>query len=278
MPSSVSPKGAVIAAHRLGKVYGESADATEAVHDLTFEIDEGEFVCLCGPSGCGKTTLLRCMSGLQRPTEGEVVLDGSVIEGPPRDMALVFQDYSRSLMPWMRVAGNVGFPLHHRGVGNEERRRLVTEALCSVGLDGLEDRYPWQLSGGMQQRVAIARALAYQPRILLMDEPFASVDAQTRADLEDLILDVKRQYEMTVLFVTHDVDEAVYLADRVIVLSPRPASVAEIVDVDLPSPRDQVTSREVPAFARLRSHVFSAIMRREADGPKPRHTAPPPGD
>ena len=170
-------------------------------------------------------------------------------------MALVFQEYSRSLLPWMSVRGNVVMPLRHKKLEKAEAARLVEEAVDAVGLTDFIDRYPWQLSGGMQQRVAIARALAYQPEILLMDEPFASVDAQTRGDLEDLILQVRDRYDMTILFVTHDIDESVYLSDRIVVLSPSPTEVREILDVSLPHPRDQVETKELPgvrAAARAR--------------------------
>ena len=170
-------------------------------------------MCVVGPSGCGKTTLLKCISGLLEPTRGASV----ALDGPRDKLALVFQEYSRSLFPWMNVRQNVAFPLRRKKQGAGAGRRGV--AGRSVGLEGAMDRYPWQLSGGMQQRVAIARALAYQPSILLMDEPFASVDAQTRADLEDLVLEVRRQYDVTILFVTHDIDESVYLSDRIVVLT-----------------------------------------------------------
>ena len=241
----------------LEKRYGE----VHAVGDLSFDVAAGELVCVVGPSGCGKTTLLKCVAGLLEPTAGTVVLDGEPVVGPPDTMALVFQDYSRSLFPWMTVRQNVAFPLRAKRRQKAETARLVDGALASVGLTEALDRYPWQLSGGMQQRVAIARALAYQPRILLMDEPFASVDAQTRADLEDLVLDVRRQYEVTVVFVTHDIDEAVYLSDRIIVLSPSPTEVREVLDVGLPRPRDQVATKELPEFAHLRAHVWRTIKR-----------------
>jgi len=201
------------------------------------------------------------MSGLLAPTAGRVLLDDSEVTGPPEEMALVFQEYSRSLMPWLSVRDNVELPLRHKKLAKPERARLVEEAVEAVGLEGNLDRYPWQLSGGMQQRVAIARALAYQPRILLMDEPFASVDAQTRADLEDLVLAVRRQYEVTIVFVTHDIDEAVYLSDRVVVLTPSPTRVQEVLEVSLPHPRDQVETKELPEFARLRAHVWRSIKR-----------------
>src|SRR5262245_13356755 len=199
----------------LGKTYGSGETATHAVGDVTFEVEDGEFVCVVGPSGCGKTTLLKCVAGLLRPTRGEVVLRGERVASPPEEMALVFQEYTRSLMPWTAVRNNVLLPLRQQMLQRPQRARLVEESVESVGLTRFLDRYPWQLSGGMQQRVAIARALAYQPSILLMDEPFASVDAQTRGDLEDLVLRLRDAYGITILFVTHDIDESVYLADRV---------------------------------------------------------------
>ena len=250
----------------LGKTYGEGETATHAIGDVSFELAEREFVCVVGPSGCGKTTLLKCMSGLLEPSRGEVLLRGRRIEGTPPEMALVFQDYSRSLLPWLSVRGNVNLPLRHKKLAKAESARLVEDAVEAVGLTQFLDRYPWQLSGGMQQRVAIARALAYQPEILLMDEPFASVDAQTRGDLEDLILQVRDRYDMTILFVTHDIDESVYLSDRIVVLTPSPTEVREILDVSLPRPRDQVETKEQPEFAHLRAHVYRLIKRREQAG------------
>jgi NitT/TauT family transport system ATP-binding protein len=236
----------------LSKSYGE----TQAIADVDFTVVESEFVSVVGPSGCGKTTLLKCIAGLLQPTSGEVVLQEDKV------MALVFQEYSRSLMPWLSVRKNVGLPLRNRA--KAERAKLVDEAVEAVGLTRFIDRYPWQLSGGMQQRVAIARALAYQPQILLMDEPFASVDAQTRADLEDLIHDGRDRYDVTILFVTHDIDESVYLSDRIVVLGPSPTAVKEILQVDLPRPRDQVDTKELPEFAHLRAHVYRLIKREEA--------------
>jgi NitT/TauT family transport system ATP-binding protein len=248
----------------LGKTYGEGDQAVEAIGDLEFEVGEKEFVCVVGPSGCGKTTLLKCMSGLLAPTTGRVLLHGEPVDGPPERMALVFQEYSRSLFPWMTIRGNVGFPLRRKSV---DKAKLVDEAIESVGLSGFADRYPWELSGGMQQRVAIARALAYQPEILLMDEPFASVDAQTRADLEDLVLELRGKYGVTIVFVTHDIDESVYLGDRIVVLTPAPTTVQEICEVDLPEPRDQLETKELPEFARLRAHVYRSIKRKQSSPP-----------
>ena len=251
---------------QLGKTYGEGESATHAIGSISFGIEEKEFVCVVGPSGCGKTTLLKCMSGLLEPSAGSVAIKGLTVDGPPPEMALVFQEYSRSLLPWMSVRGNVTLPLRHKKLGKGETARLVEEAVEAVGLAGFIDRYPWELSGGMQQRVAIARALAYQPEILLMDEPFASVDAQTRGDLEDLVLRVREQYGVTILFVTHDIDESVYLADRIVVLTPSPTEVREVLTVDLPHPRDQVDTKELPEFARLRAHVYRLIKREQSGG------------
>jgi NitT/TauT family transport system ATP-binding protein len=243
----------------VSKTYGSGPDSFTAIDEVTFATRPAELLCIVGPSGCGKTTLLRCVSGLMRTTAGAVHLDERTIDSPPRSMALVFQDYSRSLLPWMRVHDNVVLPLKAARVGRDERDRLASEALAAVGLSEHGRRYPWQLSGGMQQRAAIARALAYQPEILLLDEPFASVDAQTRADLEDLLLDVWARTGLTVLLVTHDIDEAVYLADRIVVLSASPTRVKEIIAVDLPRPRDQIATKELASFARLRASVFASI-------------------
>jgi NitT/TauT family transport system ATP-binding protein len=251
---------------QLGKTYGEGEGATHAIGSIGFAIEEKEFVCVVGPSGCGKTTLLKCMAGLLEPSAGTVELRGRRVTGPPPEMALVFQEYSRSLLPWMSVRGNITLPLRHKKLGKGETARLVEEAVEAVGLTRFIDRYPWELSGGMQQRVAIARALAYQPEILLMDEPFASVDAQTRGDLEDLVLRVREQFGVTVLFVTHDIDESVYLADRIVVLTPSPTEVREVLSVDLPHPRDQVDTKELPEFARLRAHVYRLIKREQPTG------------
>jgi NitT/TauT family transport system ATP-binding protein len=172
---------------------------------------------------------------------------------------MVFQDYSRSLLPWLTVERNVVFPLGGSPLPKAQKQEIVAESLAAVGLSGFARRYPWQLSGGMQQRVAIARALAYRPTLLLMDEPFASVDAQTRAGLEDLVLRIRDTYDMTILFVTHDIDESVYLANRVLVLSRPPARIVEDIPVRLPASRDQITTREDPEFIRLRGHVARLI-------------------
>jgi NitT/TauT family transport system ATP-binding protein len=244
----------------LRKVYEGSGRRVEAVRDLTFTVDGGELVCLVGPSGCGKTTLLKCVAGLLEPTAGEVLLAGRPVDGPPPGMAVVFQEYGRSLFPWMRVRDNVELPLKQKRLSKARRRGLVDDALTSVGLGDAAGAYPWQLSGGMQQRVAIARALAYEPDVLLMDEPFAAVDAQTRADLEDLVRRLWRERGITILFVTHDIDEAVYLGERVLVLSASPTVVQEQLKIDLPAERDQLHTRAAPRFAELRTRVYEQIQ------------------
>ena len=262
----MSQNGApVLEIRQVGKTYGAGAKATRAIANVSFRVADREFVCVVGPSGCGKTTLLKCVGGLLRPSSGEVLLRGKRVNAPPEEMGFVFQEYGRSLMPWLSVRKNVLLPLRHKSLGRRERGALVEEALEAVGLTRFIDHYPWQLSGGMQQRVAIARALAYQPSILLMDEPFASVDAQTRGDLEDLILQVRDEFAVTILFVTHDIDESVYLSDRVVVLTHAPTEVKEIIDVDLPFPRDQIATKELSEFTHLRGHVARLIKREQVD-------------
>ncbi|KAB8197808.1 ATP-binding cassette domain-containing protein [Nonomuraea phyllanthi] len=245
----------------LRKVYEGPGRRVEAIRSITFDVGAGELVCVVGPSGCGKTTLLRCVAGLLPASAGEVRVDGVPVTGPPPRMAVVFQEYGRSLFPWMTVRQNVELPLKEKKVPAGRRRELVTGSLEAVGLGDVSDAHPWQLSGGMQQRVAIARAVAYEPQVLLMDEPFAAVDAQTRADLEDLILRLWRDLGVTTLFVTHDIDEAVYLGQRVVVLSASPTVVMEDLKVDLPPERDQLTTRSLPRFGELRGHVYRQIQR-----------------
>lgn len=252
----------------LRKVYPSptpGGQGVEAIRDLTFDIPQGQLVCIVGPSGAGKTTLLKCIAGLLPPTAGTLELEGSPIAGPPRAMAVVFQEYGRSLYPWMSVQANVELPLKAAGISKAERQQRSTEALEAVDLGDAGDKYPWQLSGGMQQRVAIARAVAYRPQILLMDEPFAAVDAQTRADLEDLVRKLWKELGLTVLFVTHDIDESVYLGERVIVLSNSPTIVQDDVVIDLPDERDQLTTRSATRFAELRLHIYGQIQRAKSN-------------
>jgi NitT/TauT family transport system ATP-binding protein len=261
--------GTVISVDGLGKTYGAGEDAKVAIERVDFEVATGEFVSIVGPSGAGKTTLLKCLTGLLEPTTGRISFEGREIAEPPARMAIVFQDYARSLFPWMTVARNVELPLLDKGIGKAERRRRVGEALEAVGLPGTERRFPWQLSGGMQQRVALARSLAYKPDCLVMDEPFASVDAQTRFELEDLVLELRHAFGMTVLFVTHDIDEAVYLSDRIVVLTRSPAVVRKILEVDLPRPRDQAATKGHQRFAELRTELLELVQTQRPTSPRP---------
>ncbi|HTF49741.1 MAG TPA: ABC transporter ATP-binding protein [Pseudonocardia sp.] len=253
------PAEVVLAAQGVSKQYPVPGGTRAVLDEVDFEVVRGQIATIVGPSGAGKTTLLRCMAGLVTPSAGCVVLDGTPVTGPPEGLAVVFQDYSRSLMPWMSVRHNVELPLRGRRVGKRERRERSLAALADVGLSGNGELYPWQLSGGMQQRVAIARALAYRPEALLMDEPFASVDAQTRADLEDLMLRLRIRRNITIVLVTHDIDEAVYLGDVVLVLGGSPTRVETRLPVGLGPDRDQIRTKAEPEFLEIRSHVLAKI-------------------
>ncbi|MFI5426315.1 ABC transporter ATP-binding protein [Aeromicrobium sp. UC242_57] len=229
------------------KTYGHGPTAKQVLTDTSLVVNSKQFVSIVGPSGCGKSTLLMVMAGLLSPTGGEVRLGERTINGPPMGLSVVFQDYSRSLFPWMTVERNLAMAATAYKIPKAELKNRVEHALHSVGLAGSGSMYPWQMSGGMQQRVAIARALVVEPTVMLMDEPFAAVDAQTRADLEDLVLRVRAEYQVTVVFVTHDIDEAVYMADQVVVMAAGPGRIVANIDVDLPRPRDQVETSSTSA-------------------------------
>lgn len=249
---------ALVKVDGLGHSYGQGHDARAILGELNFHVDRSEFVCIVGPSGSGKTTLLRCIAGLQAPTAGSIRIDGKPLQGPSEKVGLVFQNYDRSLMQWLSVRDNVELPLKGR-MPRGERRERVEEALREVGLNGHESKKPWQLSGGMQQRVAIARALAFGAPLLLMDEPFASVDALTRSELEDLTLRVRADTRQSIIFITHDVDEAIYLADRIVVLGGTPTSVVAEVLVPLGSERNHVQTKARPEFGDLRKEIHALI-------------------
>ncbi|MET7641468.1 ABC transporter ATP-binding protein [Streptomyces sp. NPDC005438] len=238
-------------------LYGAAGAAVILEHvDLT--VGRGEFVSVLGPSGSGKTTLLRVLGGLQDKSGGTVRCQDVPVDGPPSDVVTVFQDYSHSLLPWRSVRRNVALGIESR-LDRDECAKRVAAALDMVGLSDSADEYPWRLSGGMQQRVQIARALAMRPSVLLMDEPFGALDAMTKASLQDQLLQVQELTGTTVVFVTHDVEEAVYLSNRVVVLEGRPAGVGLDLAVDLPSPRDQITTKESATYLSLRHKVYEAL-------------------
>ncbi|WP_346864858.1 ABC transporter ATP-binding protein [Methanocalculus sp. MSAO_Arc2] len=244
--------------NNVGKTFpSRIGDPLVALEDISIEIERGEFLCILGPSGCGKTTLLRLVAGLDRPTSGEIIVEGKSVTGPDPRLAMIFQEYS--LYPWRTVRGNIAFGLQMRGMSREERDERVNHFIQLVGLEGFGDSYPYELSGGMRQRVAVARALATDPAVLLMDEPFGALDAQTRNRMQKELLLIWEKTKKTVIFVTHSVDEAVYIADRILVLSTRPGRVAGIYDIDIPRPRNR-TSVE---FAKIRRDVLEQIDRFE---------------
>jgi len=231
----------------VGKIYPGKNEPVEALRGIDFTCDAGDFVCLLGRSGCGKSTLLQMMAGLEAPTAGQIAVAGRELHGPSPDAAIVFQDHG--LFPWMSVQKNVEFNMKARGTPAAERKRIAAHFIAMTSLTGFEGRYPHELSGGMRQRVGIARALTTDPKALLMDEPFGALDAQTRGNLQDELLQIWEKQRTTVLFVTHSIDEALLLADRILVFSPRPGRIAADIRVDLPRPRAP------------QSEAFSALAR-----------------
>jgi NitT/TauT family transport system ATP-binding protein len=251
----------LISFRNAGKLFRDGE--VRALHDITFDVRPGEFVSLVGPSGCGKTTLLRLVNGLIEADEGEVRVRGAVPQPGP-DLAMVFQ--SARLLPWRTVAGNIELALALRGISREERRGRAMALLGSVGLRDFADAFPHELSGGMQQRVGLARALAVEPKVLLMDEPFAAVDAMTREVLRRELLQMWSRRRMAIVFVTHDIDEAILLSQRIVLLRPRPGRIDEIVDVHLPEPRWQHDPRTLPPFAAMREHLWERIRTMAREG------------
>ncbi|MCR3883178.1 ABC transporter ATP-binding protein [Methanotrichaceae archaeon M04Ac] len=242
----------------LSKSFSVKGKSFEALRDVNLSVGEKEFICLLGPSGCGKTTLLRIMAGLEKATSGAVLLDGAPIEGPGPQRGMVFQEYS--LFPWRTIIDNVAFGLELRGVPKDERREKARRYINAVGLEGFENSYPHELSGGMKQRVAIVRALVNNPRALFMDEPFGALDAQTRNVMQSELLRIWQEQQKTVVFVTHSVDEAIYLADRVVIMSARPGRISEIIDIEIPRPRIR-TSAEVNRFRERILHDLRSLRK-----------------
>jgi len=247
-----------LSTRNLNIVYRNARTNTEvvALKDINLEIKDGEFVCIVGPSGCGKTTFLNTVAGLIKPSEGEIRLDDRLIDGPGADRSVVFQ--SPSLLPWRTVIANVTYGLELQRRLTRQTRDQAYQYIEMVGLKGFENNYPHELSGGMQQRVNLARALTVEPSLLLLDEPFSALDAQTREFMQAELLRIWRTAKKTSIFITHQIDEAIYLADRVFVFGARPGRVVDVVDVDIPRPRDLKIKRD-PAFLRLVDHIWSLI-------------------
>jgi NitT/TauT family transport system ATP-binding protein len=253
----------------ISKEFVSANQRTFAIDKIGFEVKEREFISVIGPSGCGKTTLLMMISGLMPPTSGEIILKGNNVDAPPPGLILLFQDYSRSLLPWRKVLKNVCFGLElkrqRRRFTGQDPKKQGEKYLEAVGLLKFKNHYPWQLSGGMQQRVAIARALACEPTLMLMDEPFGSLDAQTRAELEDFLLRIWERFQQTIIFVTHDIEEGVYLSDRVIVLAKSPSRIVKDFHNNLPRPRNQIETRSDQRFLEIRNEIHRMIMHKEKD-------------
>ncbi len=241
----------------LEKVYGEGAERTKAIEDLSFDVEGGEFVSVVGPSGCGKSTLLYLIAGFLDATSGTIAVDGDPVDGPGTDRGVVFQDYA--LFPWRTVFENVTYGLEEAGVGKEERESTAQRYVDMVDLDGFENKYPKELSGGMKQRVALARTLAYEPKILLMDEPFGALDQPLRESLQDQLLDIWGDLEKTVVFITHDVEEAVYLSERVMIMTQHPGTKKTVAEVDIERPgvREEVITSE--AFTETKNTVWKSL-------------------
>jgi NitT/TauT family transport system ATP-binding protein len=233
----------------------------EVLSDVSFDVAASEFLCVVGPSGCGKTTLLRLLAGLVPLSGGEIRVDGEPVRGPSRERAIVFQDYSKALLPWRNVAGNVALSLEACGVPETEKSSRVDTLIAKMGLEHAARQFPSQLSGGMQQRVQIARALAQDPKVLLMDEPFGALDAITRQGLQDEVTRLAAEHRTTVVFITHDLEEAIYLGDQVIVLAANPGRIAEKIAVEIPRPRSQLETREDRRFLAYRHRLFGLLQR-----------------
>jgi len=252
----------ILDVQHLSKVFGSAPRSTRALNDINFRTHRREFLCIVGPSGCGKTTLVRILAGLEEKNSGQVLLQGKAVTEPGSDRGMVFQGYT--LFPWLTVKKNVMFGLEVNGHGRHEAERQALQWLQLIGLERFADAYPHQLSGGMKQRVAIVRALANQPRILLMDEPFGALDAQTRCRMQAHLLEIWRKIDITIVFITHDLDEAIFLADRILVLSAHPGEVRELIEVPVPHPRN-LTQLISPAFLATKARLEELIHQSKSD-------------
>lgn len=246
----------------LSKIYESTNGATTALENVNLEVRESEFVMIVGPSGCGKTTLINIIGGLDEASEGEVLLDGEKVSGPGADRGMVFQGYS--LFPWLTVSKNVEFGLKMKGISAAKRAEEAQKYIELVGLKGFENALPKQLSGGMKQRAAIARTLANEPEVLLMDEPFGALDAQTRVVMQELLADISRRTRTTILFITHDIDEAVLLGDRIYVMSRRPGTIREAITVDIPGERTH-NSLVLPEFLETKKKIMDMLWQESQD-------------
>ncbi|HEX5393034.1 MAG TPA: ABC transporter ATP-binding protein [Rhodocyclaceae bacterium] len=267
----IRQRDVILEVRNLYKRYATPQGETEALRDINFQVHRREFVCVIGPSGCGKSTLIRTLAGLEQHSAGEVLLDGKPVTGPGRDRGMVFQGYS--LFPWLTVKRNVMFGPEMSGHTRSVAENRASQWLDLVGLTKFADAYPHQLSGGMRQRVAIARALVNEPRILLMDEPFGALDAQTRSKMQSHLLDIWRNLDITVLFITHDLDEAIYLADRILVLKAHPGEVQEVIEVPVPRPRSPKQFGS-PEFLATRARL-DALIHPPVDESEEEQTVPP---
>ncbi len=260
----VAARQPIIEVRNVKKGFSVNGKTLTVFDGISYTIDKGAFLSIVGPSGCGKSTLLKLISGLETANAGEILFEGRKIRGPSKGMIYVFQQYTKSIFPWRTVIQNIDFGLQsHRKLGRKQAHELCMEYIRLVGLEGYENHFPYQLSGGMQQRVVIARALICEPAVLLMDEPFSAVDALTRALLQELLLKIWQTIPITILFVTHDVEEAVFLSSQIISLTKAPAKIHENVTVDLPYPRDQIKTRADDRFNTMRQRLFASIFLQE---------------